>query len=84
MLSNIFADYRRDVAAELAGPQIDPGRFVASTLGGAKAQDACGDRPGQQDGADDLGVDDKGRGLSRFGAGSSCIINMQQNLPDAG
>ena len=53
------ADYRSDVAPELAGPQIDPGRLMAGAHRGAKAKDARRDRFGQQDGADDLGHADE-------------------------
>lgn len=49
------ADYRGDVAPELAGPQIDPRRFLAGAHSRAKAKDDRGDRFGQQDGSDHLG-----------------------------
>lgn len=50
----------------------------------AQTEDARGDRFGQQDGADNLGVDDPPWGLSRFGAGASSMIDTLHNLPDVG
>ncbi|KAG5730076.1 hypothetical protein E4T56_gene18707 [Termitomyces sp. T112] len=79
------ADYRRDVAAEPAGAEIDPGDIMAGTHRSAKAQNAGGDRLSQQDGADDLGADDEKRGLSSSGAGGSGgMTNMQPTQPDVG
>ena len=57
---------------------------MVGTHCGTEAQNTCCDRIGKQDGQDDLGLDDKERGLQRFGTGSSSMIIMPQNLPNVG
>lgn len=67
-----------DVAIELDGASVNPRGFLAGAFVGTKAEDARGNRFGQQDGTRDLGyVDETGR-LSGSEVGRGCMIHMQQ------
>jgi hypothetical protein len=67
-----------DVAIELDGASVNPRGFLVGAFVGTKAEDARGNRFGQQDGTRDLGyVDETGR-LSGSEVGRGCMIHMQQ------
>lgn len=68
------ADYRRYVATELDGAQDGSRGFVAGASGCTQAQDAGGDRAGEQDGPGNLGHADKTGRLSSSGSGNRGLI----------
>ena len=57
------ADHGRDVSIELARAKEDSRWVMAVSDAGQKAENACGDRVGEQNGAGDLGHDDEEEGL---------------------
>ncbi len=72
-------DHRCDVTADLSGPQEDRRRIMAGTDVTPQAPHAGGNRACEQDGAGDLGNDDKEGRLSRSGASCGCMIHMHHH-----
>ena len=63
------ADHRRDGARELGKPQASRAGFMAGSDAGEETADAGGDRPGEQDGPENLGDADETGRVSRSGGG---------------
>lgn len=75
----VFVDHRRHVTPDSAGPQIHRRGFMAGTDAASQAAHAGRDRACEQDGAGDLGDDDKERGLSKSGASCGCMTHMHHH-----
>lgn len=75
----VFVDHRCYVTPDSAGPQIHRRGIMAGTNAASQAAHAGGDRACEQDGAGNLGDDDKERGLSKSGASCGCMTDMHHH-----
>ncbi|OWK25937.1 hypothetical protein AJ87_49385 [Rhizobium yanglingense] len=77
-------DHRRDDPRELGKPQTACTRHLVGADAGEEAEDAGGDRPGEQEGAHGLGDADSAGRLSKSGAGCGGVTRSQPRTANVG